>query len=125
MIYLLGSIWLQQISTRRASSFLEVELDTRHSLVGTLERDVPVWLDLSQYSQRRVDLLYSWIEIWLFKNCKSGWSLDLHQSDTESRILLAIHFSDVREALYFKLSPLLVNNQNSVIHRFQRMNLFF
>jgi hypothetical protein len=93
----------------------------RSSLVGTLERDILVILDLTQSSPRKIDLLYSWIEMWLFRNCKSGWVLEILPG---KQVLMAVHFSDVREALYFKMSPLLTANQSAVTHRFTHMNMF-
>lgn len=69
-----------------------------------------VVLEVSHLKKLTVDLLYSFVEIWLLKNCKSPWDLSLLEEistapDHHTRTILRIVFKDVREALYFKLSP--------------------
>jgi hypothetical protein len=59
-----------------------------------------VALRVSHLNPSAIQLLYSWLEIWMFRHCKSGWAIE-----ADSNSVLSIRFDDVREALYFKLSP--------------------
>jgi hypothetical protein len=65
-------------------------------------------LDVSHLTQGALELLYSWLEIWLFRHCKAGWAIQISKDDIFTRprkATLTIYFDDVREAVYFKLSP--------------------
>lgn len=82
----------------------------RESHHQTLAEGFPVTLEVSHLKKMTVDLLYSFIEIWLFKNCKSPWDLSQLEEvastpDHATHTYIRIIFNDVREALYFKLGP--------------------
>ena len=82
----------------------------RESHEQTLSNGFPVVLEVTHLKKLTVDLLYSFIEIWLFKNCKSPWDLSQIEEvadtpDHATHTYIRIVFKDVREALYFKLGP--------------------
>ena len=68
-----------------------------------------VSLNLAHLSERNLELFYSWIEIWLHRNCNAGWHMEMqerpvkHQTRPETH--LCVTFADPREAIYFKMSP--------------------
>ena len=65
-------------------------------------------LNVSHLTQGAIQLLYSWLEIWLFRHCKSGWTIEADSDDNPYQPKtrqLSIRFDDAREAVYFKLSP--------------------
>ncbi len=69
---------------------------------------VTVDLNISRFNPGSIQLLYSWLEIWLFRHCKSGWKIEVITDDTPyvpCKSILSVRFDDVREAVYFKLSP--------------------
>lgn len=74
-----------------------------------------VSLNLSHLKQREVELFYSWVEIWLFHHCKSGWKMNIEGESEDRKTQLSVVFTDVREALYFKLSPEYMKGQSSPI----------
>ena len=63
------------------------------------QQGTTVALNVSHLKHGAIQLLYSWLEIWLFRHCRSGWAIEVTDST------LSIRFDDVREAVYFKLSP--------------------
>ena len=83
-----------------------------------LRSGVPVVLEVSHLNVLKKTLLYSFIEAWLHKNCHSEWTLehieDFKETDSTNHAYFRIIFSDVREALYFKLGPYSLHNQSSV-----------
>ena len=76
----------------------------------------PVILDVTKLGSQKIDLLFSWVELWLRQHCKSPWSVDLLEekkpSSAKARIIICVKFSDVREALYFKLGPMYLSYHN-------------
>jgi hypothetical protein len=78
----------------------------------------PVVLEVSHLKKITVDLLYSFIEMWLYKNCKSPWTLEhieeVNEEDHATHSYIRIVFKDVREALYFKLSPSFLHSKPTV-----------
>jgi hypothetical protein len=81
-----------------------------------------VVMDLSHLDQKHIDLLFSWIEIWLRRNCKSGWHIVTSEDPIHVQAphhYLKVEFEDAREALYFKLSPEFVSNNQPRDHRFR------
>lgn len=75
-----------------------------------------VTLEVSHLKKITVDLLYSFVEIWLFKNCKSPWDLSQIEEiaptpDHAPHTYIRIIFKDVREALYFKMGPYSLYNE--------------
>lgn len=82
----------------------------RESHHQSLAKGFPVTLEVTHLKKMTADLLYSFIEMWLYKNCKSGWELSHLEEiaktpDHATHTYIRIIFQDVREALYFKLSP--------------------
>jgi hypothetical protein len=82
----------------------------RESHEKTLADGFTVTLEVSHLKKMTVDLLYSFIEAWLFKNCKSPWDLTqleevAQTADHKVHTYIRIVFKDVREALYFKMGP--------------------
>lgn len=77
-----------------------------------------VVLEVSHLKKITVELLYSFIEMWLFRHCKSEWSLEhieeVKDKDHANHVYFRIVFSDVREAIYFKLSPNFLHDKPSV-----------
>ena len=84
-----------------------------------IDNGVPVVMEVSHLKKLTVDLLYSFIEMWLWKNCKSPWKLeqieDLRVEDHRNHIYFRIFFSDVREAIYFKLSPFTLHDSPQLL----------
>jgi hypothetical protein len=79
----------------------------------------PVILEVSHLKKITIDLLYGFIESWLLKNCKSPWELNHVQEisdhvDHKTHTYIRIVFSDVREALYFKMGPHGMYNRSSL-----------
>jgi hypothetical protein len=65
-------------------------------------------LNVSHLSQGAIQLLYSWLEIWLYRHCKGGWTIEADSDDNPYQPrtkCLSIRFDDMREAVFFKLSP--------------------
>ena len=91
-------------------------LRTTHPQI--LENGFTVVLEVSHLTKLKVDLLYSFIEIWLLKNCKSEWTLEhleeVQQEDHANHTYIRILFIDVREALYFKLSPYFLHDKPQI-----------
>lgn len=88
----------------------------RESHEQTLTDGFPVTLEVSHLKKITIDMLYSFIEAWLFKNCKSPWDLSQIEevaatSDHKVHTYIRIVFKDVREALYFKLGPHMLHNK--------------
>ena len=82
----------------------------RESHTQALADGFTVTLEVSHLKKITVDLLYSFIEMWLFKNCKSPWDLSQIEEiartpDHATHTYIRIVFKDVREALYFKMGP--------------------
>ncbi len=81
-----------------------------------------VVMDLSHLDHKHVDLLFSWIEIWLHRHCKAGWHITF--SDETEHVksphhYLKVDFQDAREAMYFKLSPEFGQNYQPADRRFR------
>jgi len=83
-----------------------------------LDAGYTVVLEVSHLARLKIDLLYSFIEVWLFKNCKSEWTLEqveeMQPQDHANHTYIRIIFGDAKEAMYFKLSPYLLHNQPSI-----------
>jgi hypothetical protein len=83
-----------------------------------LDSRAAVVLEVTHLAKLKVDLLYSFIEIWLLKNCKSEWTLEqieeIQPKDHENHVYIRIQFSDVKEALYFKLGPYLLYDKPQI-----------
>jgi hypothetical protein len=73
-----------------------------------LASGIPILLDLSHLQSRRVELVYSLVEIWLRHHCHSPWTLEELQEtppDGRLRTYIRIVFQDPREAVQYRLSP--------------------
>jgi len=71
-----------------------------------LAKGFPIVLEVTHLKQTDVDMLYSLIEIWLRKNCRSSWNLEEIQVTKERpHTYIRLVFQDPREAVYYKLSP--------------------
>lgn len=81
-----------------------------------------VSMSLAHLDERNVEMFYSWIEIWLHKNCKAGWHMETQErsvrSQTTPATYLVISFDDAREAIYFKLSPEYMRGQIAPLTHF-------
>jgi hypothetical protein len=72
--------------------------------------DYTVVLEVSHLKTSTVDMLYVFIEAWLKKHCHQPWDLIQFQEvdrTPEHNVFtyFRIVFSDLHEAIYFKLSP--------------------
>lgn len=87
----------------------------RSTHLHDVEYGTAVVLDVSHLKSMSISLLYSFIEAWLYKNCKSEWTLEQIESesvqDHSPHVYFRLIFQDIREALYFKLSPFCLQNQ--------------
>jgi len=83
-----------------------------------LAQGFPIILEVSHLKQTNIDLLYSFIEIWLRKNCRSPWTLEeiKETQDEDHRIhtYIRLVFQDPREAVFYKLSPSYLHNQTDM-----------
>lgn len=83
-----------------------------------LAQGFPIVLEVSHLKPTDVDLLYSLIEIWLRKHCKSPWNLEeieiLKEADNKTHTYIRLVFQDPREAVYYKLSPSFLHHRPSV-----------
>lgn len=79
----------------------------------------PILLEVSHLSHMDVDLLYSLIAIWLYRNCKNEWSLEQVEETTSHHTFIRLVFSDPSEAMYYKLSSSYVHNKPIMV-AFQR-----
>ena len=91
----------------------------RESHTQTLADGFPVVLEVTHLNKLTIDLLYSFVEIWLFKNCKSPWDLSQIEEiaktpDHAPHTYIRIVFKDVREALYFKMGPYSLYNETEM-----------
>jgi hypothetical protein len=91
----------------------------RESHSQSLVDGFTVTLEVTHLKKINIDLLYSFVEIWLYKNCKSPWDLSQIEeiSPTPDHIphtYIRIIFKDVREALYFKLGPYSLYNETDL-----------
>jgi len=91
----------------------------RESHHQTLTNGFAVTLEVSHLKKITIDLLYSFVEIWLFKNCKSPWDLQQIEEISKSpdhspHTYIRIVFSDVREAIYFKMGPYGLYNESDM-----------
>lgn len=84
----------------------------------SLAQGFPIILEVSHLKQTNVDLLYSLIEIWLRKNCKSPWTLEEIQEtrgeDHKVHSYIRLVFQDPREAVFYKLSPSYLHNRTEI-----------
>ena len=80
-----------------------------------LAKGFPILVEVSHLRPTDVDMLYSLIEIWLRKNCRSVWTLEEIQeskpSDRKERTYIRLVFQDPREAVFYKLSPSYLHNR--------------
>lgn len=87
----------------------------RSTHLQTFAQGIPVVLEVSHLKHFDIDMLYSLIEIWLYKNCQSLWTLEQIEEnrveDHKPHTYIRIVFNDIREAMYFKLSPGYTHNK--------------
>lgn len=80
-----------------------------------LAQGFPIVLEVSHLKPTDVDMLYSLIEIWLLKNCRSPWTLEeiqeTREQDHKNHVYIRLVFQDPREAVYYKLSPSYLHNR--------------
>jgi hypothetical protein len=80
-----------------------------------------VVLEVSHLKSLTIDLLYSFIEIWLRGHCKKPWHLEQYEEreplGRRPKIYIRIEFQDLNEAMIFKLSPNFLHNQPTVKSR--------
>lgn len=104
---LFGTAYKYGVSTLRATNQL-----------SDLAQGFPITLEVSHLKQTNIDLLYSLIEIWLRKNCKSPWTLEEIQEsrgeDHKTHSYIRLVFQDPREAVYYKLSPSYLHNRTQI-----------
>lgn len=89
---------------------------TRETSHSTIQSGHLVVMDLSHLDQTHFDLFYSWVEIWLYRNCKSAWHIvmaDKTDDLLDPHHYLKVEFEDAREAIYFKLSPEFIANTST------------
>lgn len=65
----------------------------------------PVILDLTKQKKDSIELIYTFIEMWLMKHAHHGWTLELLLEASNNTHFLKIIFENPQDAIYFKLGP--------------------